>query len=223
MKLKSIQITNFRCVDDSNEFKVADVTCLVGKNESGKTTILQAIEPLNPHNTAHAEYDRLRDYPRKYLTDYDMRHPNAPATVVRSIWALDTELGPLEALPGEGCLTKRDVEIEKRYAPGAPCKVHLDNRKVLDHLISQAGRTEPEKDDLQKYSSSKTLHDHIATLGDGASDGLKALRAKLASFPDHDTEKAAIDLIRLPKFMDFSNYDRMSGDVSIEQLKKDIV
>ena len=74
MRLEKVQVTNFRCVDDSTEFKISDVTCLVGKNESGKTTVLQAIERLNPQNSAHAEYDRTRDYPRRYLTDYEERH-----------------------------------------------------------------------------------------------------------------------------------------------------
>src|SRR5258708_5654375 len=77
MKLEKVQITDFRCIDDSTEFKISDITCLVGKNESGKTTCLQAIEPLNPQNKAHAEYDRVRDYPRKHLSDYDTRHGGA--------------------------------------------------------------------------------------------------------------------------------------------------
>jgi len=57
MRLNLVQVTNFRCVEDSTEFNISDITCLVGKNESGKTTILQAIEPLNPQNPTHAEYD----------------------------------------------------------------------------------------------------------------------------------------------------------------------
>jgi len=42
MKLISARITNFRSIEDSEEFTLADLTCLVGKNESGKTTILKA-------------------------------------------------------------------------------------------------------------------------------------------------------------------------------------
>ena len=43
MKLESVRITNFRCIDDSGEFKIGQVACLVGKNESGKTSLLHAL------------------------------------------------------------------------------------------------------------------------------------------------------------------------------------
>ena len=34
MKLISAKITNFRSIEDSNNFEIDDLTCLVGKNES---------------------------------------------------------------------------------------------------------------------------------------------------------------------------------------------
>lgn len=43
MQLKKIRVTNFRSVDDSEEFEVDPVTCLVGKNEAGKSAILLAL------------------------------------------------------------------------------------------------------------------------------------------------------------------------------------
>jgi predicted ATP-dependent endonuclease of OLD family len=43
MHLVSVRIQDFRCIEDSTEFPIADVTCLVGKNESGKTAILKAL------------------------------------------------------------------------------------------------------------------------------------------------------------------------------------
>jgi predicted ATPase len=36
MRLLSVRIQDFRCIEDSTEFPITDVTCLVGKNESGK-------------------------------------------------------------------------------------------------------------------------------------------------------------------------------------------
>lgn len=49
MRLKTVHITKFRSIKNSQPFTVdANVTCLVGKNESGKTAILQALEKINP-------------------------------------------------------------------------------------------------------------------------------------------------------------------------------
>ena len=61
MKLTKVRIQNFQCIHDSTEFDVDDITCLVGKNESGKTAILKALHGFNPMNSA-ASYSR-DDYP----------------------------------------------------------------------------------------------------------------------------------------------------------------
>ena len=49
MKLIKAHVTNYRSVDDSTEFSLDQVTCLVGKNEAGKSAILTALAALNPH------------------------------------------------------------------------------------------------------------------------------------------------------------------------------
>jgi energy-coupling factor transporter ATP-binding protein EcfA2 len=223
MRLEKARITNFRCIDDSTEFKVSDVTCLVGKNESGKTTVLQGLERLNPYDTTHAEYDRIRDYPRKHLADYAARHGDKPAIVARSTWSLNqAEIAKIENILGKECLKSHEITIEKGYSKGTTFDIPLNSTKALDHLLTQAGCTAEGKQALAQFTSSKALHDHIAKLGAEASDGMKTLMAKIAAFRDHNIQCAAIDQLRMPKFMYFSNYDRMSGDVSIEKLRTDI-
>lgn len=54
MKLKKVHITEYRSIWDSNEFDIDDITCLVGKNEAGKTAILQALYKLNPIDSSKA-------------------------------------------------------------------------------------------------------------------------------------------------------------------------
>lgn len=48
MKLKNVQVTKYKCVEDSNPWQVDQVTCLVGKNEAGKSALLEALYKLNP-------------------------------------------------------------------------------------------------------------------------------------------------------------------------------
>jgi predicted ATP-binding protein involved in virulence len=52
MRLIQVTATNYRCISDSGPVEIGDVTCLVGKNESGKTAFLQALRRLNPSETA---------------------------------------------------------------------------------------------------------------------------------------------------------------------------
>ena len=47
MRLRKFRVTGFRCIHDSSEIKVGDLAAFVGKNESGKTTILEALTLLN--------------------------------------------------------------------------------------------------------------------------------------------------------------------------------
>ena len=47
MKLTHVRVQKYKCVEDSGEFRVDQVTCLVGKNESGKSALLEAFYKLN--------------------------------------------------------------------------------------------------------------------------------------------------------------------------------
>ena len=47
MRLRKFRVRAFRCIHDSGEIKVGDLAAFVGRNESGKTTILEALTLLN--------------------------------------------------------------------------------------------------------------------------------------------------------------------------------
>lgn len=91
MQLLTVRVTNFRSADDSGSFGVEQVTCLVGKNEAGKSAILLALAALNPHPATPAVLDKERDYPRRHLTQYDVRHPKDDAIAVTTTWRLERE------------------------------------------------------------------------------------------------------------------------------------
>ena len=79
MSLKTAQIKNFKSINDSTEFTVDErVTCLVGKNESGKTAILRSIGKLNSTEADSAEFD-IFEYPRRYMMEYQQRAETEPA------------------------------------------------------------------------------------------------------------------------------------------------
>ncbi|HDS1835779.1 TPA: AAA family ATPase, partial [Stenotrophomonas maltophilia] len=64
MKLVKARIRNFRSAEDSGTFDVGELTCLVGKNEAGKTAILTALFGTRPIADQFA-YDTVHDYPRR--------------------------------------------------------------------------------------------------------------------------------------------------------------
>ena len=84
MKLIKAHITNFLCIHDSDEFDIDDVTCLVGKNQSGKTAILKALYSLNPIEAESSNIDDIRSL------DY-VHRPEIGERVVHAIYALNSE------------------------------------------------------------------------------------------------------------------------------------
>ncbi len=87
MKLTKVRVQNYRSVEDSEEFEIGDLTCLVGKNEAGKTALLSAMRGLKPSQPF--EFDETIDYPRRFSTRFDDRHPTGKAEVIRTWWRLD--------------------------------------------------------------------------------------------------------------------------------------
>ncbi len=62
MKALRFRVQHFRNIDDSGWIDLDLVTAFVGRNESGKTSLLQALYRFNPGSKA--PYDLQRDYPR---------------------------------------------------------------------------------------------------------------------------------------------------------------
>lgn len=69
MKAIRFRVQNFRNIDDSGWIPIERVTNFVGRNESGKTTLLKALHKFNP--ATPEPYDAQRDFPRdRYTRDY---------------------------------------------------------------------------------------------------------------------------------------------------------
>jgi ABC-type cobalamin/Fe3+-siderophores transport system ATPase subunit len=63
MKLSSFRVTNFRSINDSSPIEAGNRTVLVGRNESGKTSLLRVLASLNPPGKP-AVFTHARDFPR---------------------------------------------------------------------------------------------------------------------------------------------------------------
>ena len=116
MILRSIRVRRYKNLLDSGEVEVQpDVTCLVGKNESGKSALLQALYRLNPVPTGHPEtFVGLRDYPRReYARD---RGTIAERCPIEATFELeDEDVRAVEEVCGPGALSSRWVTVARSY------------------------------------------------------------------------------------------------------------
>lgn len=86
MKLESFRVQNFRSIFDSGLITTDKLTAILGRNESGKTNLLLALESLNPAE-GFRELNSIKDFPRnRKLSDCS---PDTP--VVKSEWILTKE------------------------------------------------------------------------------------------------------------------------------------
>ena len=183
MELIRAHITNFRSAENSDEFRVDYVTCLVGKNEAGKSTILAALAALNPHPATPMVFDKERDYPRRFLTEYASRHPKGEAVTIKTTWELtDDEVAEVEDELGKGVLKSREVQISRTYGAKAPSwEVPLNLHKAFENLFEQFKLGAPERAQIKAAGTSNELVEILSKL-ESPTDKQKALLEKLKSF-----------------------------------------
>jgi energy-coupling factor transporter ATP-binding protein EcfA2 len=219
MKLVKGRVTNFRSVEDSGDFDVSQLLCLVGKNEAGKTAILQALAGLNPHESTPIVYDVERDYPRRHLTEYDVRHKDEEAVVVRTEWELtEREQQQIAKEFGDSALTGGTVKVIRRYNAEQPeWTLPIDFGSAVRHLVDSAHFNASEKAPLGKAANSQEL---IAALKSVTSptDKQQALLQKMKQLPGSTITGRIREILGpgLPRFMYFSHYDRMEGQLRLD-------
>lgn len=216
MKLESVHVTNFRSAEDSEEFKVGPVTCLVGKNEAGKSAILLALAALNPHDATPAVFDKERDYPRRSLTQYDQKHPDGDAVAIKTTWRLENaEMERIASAVGAKVVTSDIITVSRRYNKNIEIDAKIDFKPALEFLYSKFALDESERSVLASFGTTTAL---IEALGKVASPTAKhqELQAYLAKHGAVTPQVHALILSMLPKFMYFSSYDRMEGAIQLE-------
>jgi predicted ATP-dependent endonuclease of OLD family len=218
MRLTKVHVTNFRSVENSIEFDVGQVLCLVGKNEAGKTAILQALAGLNPHPLTPISYDLERDYPRRWLTDYKVRHGESPATVVSTTWALaEGERKAITEIIGDSLLDK-PITIYRRYGDKEPqWDFPVDYKKAIGNLIAVERLAEEERAPLTSAKDTNELRKALEEIKERTPKQQRLLD-KINGFPDKTIRGLVFSILKgnLPQFLYSSHYDRMVGQLRLD-------
>jgi hypothetical protein len=221
MIIRRARVQNYKSIDDSGWVDLGQVTCLVGKNESGKTAFLQAITKFNPVAGQSGEFDATLEYPRKRLNGYERGLAEGkPAARVVSV-EFEVEQKDLDELPGslDGALNPGDrLVIYKTYENKKRWDFSLDEAQVVKNLLGRGQLPEPHSKALAK---SKSVSDLRAGLGEVADKVPQAaeLVAQMDTW-DADPDRLFIDKMArfVPKFFYFDDYSIMRGRVSVADL-----
>ncbi|MEE8584821.1 MAG: AAA family ATPase, partial [Acidobacteriota bacterium] len=212
MKLTKVQVTEFQSILDSTKFDVADVTCLVGKNESGKTALLRALYRLNPIVDTEGNFDVTDDYPRREVIDYQDDVAAArrePAQVVRATYTLEPDdISAVDDIFGPECLGKPSVTLQKGYSNQCTyVDFSVDTEATLKHLVEAAGLPAQLATELLKQTTAETMAASLAAAEQ--TEASQKLVPMLQTIAEHDVTYAVYDTIlrdRIPKFLYFDEY-----------------
>ena len=137
MKLTSFRVRRYKNVLDSTEVSVEpDVTTLVGMNESGKSTMLDALYRLNPvYNDTFVERD---DYPRWRWKRDGRKEDLSVVTPIEATFELDQDdLVALQDALGEGVATPEAIVAGRRYNGERWIHVPVDEGRFLRNALDE--------------------------------------------------------------------------------------
>lgn len=137
MFLKSYRVRHYRNFVDSGELDVSDgVTCLVGKNESGKTALLQALCNLNPANTTSPQFDLINDYPRWLKKEHEItKEIGKEPPIVARFELSDADMAAIADQFGDAAVTSKEVIVQKSYSNLLAMDVQSDEAKFVAGFV----------------------------------------------------------------------------------------
>jgi len=225
MKLKEFRVREFRSVWDSGPVKVDNqTTCLVGKNEAGKTTLLDALYRTNPIIPGDAVFDATYDYPKREVEDYLFAVENrdrSEAVVVQALYELDNEDAEVvSSVFGPKVLKGRTFTRSTYYGKGRNSfSLTADQGAALKHLANNVAFSEELKGTLTDAVDWDAFA--AALEATEATEAVSALKALVVKVREHGLDYYIYNSMiwpRAPKYLYFDEYYQMEGQANLNAL-----
>lgn len=225
MKLKEFRVREFRSIWDSGAIKVDDqTTCLVGKNEAGKTTLLTALYRTNPIIPTDAVFDETYDYPKREVEDYRfaVQHEDRDeAVVVECLYELGADDAETVTSVFGPKVLKDKTFTRKTYYGDANSRFSL----VTDESVARKYLADNPAlpDELKTTLIGAADWDAFAAALDAAeaTEAVKALKRLVANVREKGLSSYIFNSLiwpRMPKFLYFDEYYQMEGQANLNAL-----
>lgn len=225
MKLREFRVREFRSIWDSCPVKVDDqVTCLVGKNEAGKTALLMALYRTNPIIAEDAAFDETYDYPKREVEDYRFAVENGDrdqAVVVDALYELEgDDIEAVESVFGPKVLKSKTFKRETYYGKSnSKFFLSADDAAARTHLAEEPGLTDALKTTLTGAADWNAFA--AALDGAEATVAVNALKALVAKVREKGLTFYIFNSLiwpRAPKYLYFDEYYQMRGRANLNAL-----
>ncbi len=228
MRLVSFRVRLFRNVVDSGEIDVLDNTCLIGKNEAGKSAIIEALHRLNPAKPV--SLDLLEEYPRWLKKAHEISGEIQNAVPITATYQLSRgEVDDLKEQFGD-VLDSDKITVFRKYEGQLEIKISIKFKEFIRDFLNTCA---PELiwPLLKKCANSSDLAKSLKQIADQTSaDGeptpeaqaAKQTAAKLSErLGGSPNLTSAIDgILRplIPKTFYFSQYSQLLGRYKLAEV-----
>ena len=235
MKLTNVTIYKYKSYDQQQSFPIDDdITIIVGKNESGKTAILEAIAKTNYFSDdSDFEFNPTHDYPRKEKKKYDKSGEIGKA--ISCTYLLEQEeISEIEKYLGCGVVSKWEFTVTTKYDNRITVThPEVDTNKFLEFIGNKYNLSSENLDILKTLTSKEEILDAI----DGhKSEEDDSEKEKLSKALIHIKDNYFTDLNWdswlaaylwqkhlkpiMPKFMYFDEYYELPSKINLETISK---
>ncbi len=233
MKLTKVTIHKYKCVETEQEFNADEnITILVGMNESGKTSVLEALAKTNYFQKDEKfKFKPTHDYPRKEKKKLD-KSGEDPYAITCEYFIPDSMLQKIAVDVGKNVFTQTTFTVSTRFSNKRTFgTIECNTQKFVELKTAQMG------------ISSKTLNEKLIQV-----NSIKELEAMIAEYTDENYTKALESLKKyyedkwgwkttplneyisrvyldaaLPKFLYYDEYYALPSRISIENLQEEVL
>jgi ABC-type transport system involved in cytochrome c biogenesis ATPase subunit len=230
MFLKTVQIDHFKHVLDSTLVEIQpDITCLVGKNESGKTAFLKALRRLKPAQ-GNVDFNIGKHYPAWLEKMHKRQGKNLEQSKpIQVVFELsDADVGAVEAVFGKGVLKSRVFSLARRYDNSYTHGFEADEAVAVANATALIDFPKIVSTDI---AATKTFVDLTEALIAAAEKNGEDAQVKTACA---ELQKKLLEMVpagskftervcnilfaRVPKFFFYADYSRLPSTVRIREL-----
>lgn len=226
--LKKATIYKYKCIENEQSFNVEDgITVLVGMNESGKTSILEAMAKCNYFEESDSDFafDTTHDYPRKQKKAMDKSGVIPDA--VKLTYVIDKELkAKIETDIGVK-ISSCDFSVTRNYNNKSSWSINLT---TVDSFVKARTKSVSNKTlikQLQEVHNKSEFSALINSISDDEeSDDLSIFKSLESYFKNEYGWGNPVDeyIVRtylkpnLPKFMYYDDYYMLPSRVSLDDI-----
>ncbi len=229
MRLKNIEIHKYKSFESSQSFDLDNrVTILVGMNESGKTSALEALAKTNYFQKDELfKFNATHDYPRREKKKMD-KSGVEPDAVTCTYEIDDALVNEIESDLGPGVLKSKEVVITTKYNNGGVWGgANADIAKFISFKTEKIGiSSKTLQDKLLKVKSTTDLDSLIEEYTDEKiTKGLAEFRQYYENINKWENDPIREYIVRKylipnrPKFLYYDEYFSLPSRISIEKLQ----